>query len=71
MAQSTLLDGQEIYTPSLIRARLANEGSFNARSFTIGKLLSVTAIDDGDLVEVNFSGCTIKFRLPAHNIKSL
>jgi hypothetical protein len=70
MAQSTLLDGQELYTPALVRARLANEGDFNARSFTTGKLLEVTAID-GSLVTVYFAGTDVKFHMDAHKIKSL
>jgi len=70
LSQSTLIDGQEMYTPALVRARLRDGGGFHARSFTTGKLLWVVAID-GEHVRVNYSMDSAQWMFPIKNLKSL
>jgi hypothetical protein len=70
MAQSQLIDGQEMYTPALVRARLRDGGGFHARSFTTNALLWVTAID-GDVATVQYSMDVLKFKMRVSKLKSL
>ena len=70
MKQSQLIDGQELYTPALIRSRLENEGCFHVRSFTTGKLLWVTGIDGGSAV-VQYLGSKTRWMMRITNLKSL
>lgn len=77
MAQSQLIDGQEIYTAELITARLKNGGGFHARSLATGKLLWVTEIDsclsmiDMDSVTVQHSFDSATFKVLPQSLKSL
>ena len=70
LQQSVLIDGQEIYCPKMVRARLRMEGGFHARSFTTGALLWVVAID-GDRVRVNYSMGSTQWMMRISNLKTL
>jgi hypothetical protein len=66
-----LLKDQEVYTPTLVRARLRMGGGFHARGLNSENLYWVTAIGIDNLVTIEHSFSGKKFRVISQDLKSL
>ena len=71
VAQSQLIDGQELYTAALVQARLRDGGGFHARSIETNRLLWVTKINGMDSVTVQHSMHNLQFKVSPESLKSL